>query len=79
MAHESEVIHVDPGTDLDRLLEDVGSNSIVLERRAFAIVSNVNLSPSLMTTTSGPTTIQNKPSPQSGRWQAPGAISTPKL
>ncbi len=33
MVHESEIIHVDPGTDLDRLLEDVGSSAIVLERR----------------------------------------------
>lgn len=33
MVHESEVIHVDPGSDLDCLLEEVGSRPIVLERR----------------------------------------------
>lgn len=33
MVHESEVIHVDPGSDLDRLLEKAGSHPIVLERR----------------------------------------------
>ena len=33
MVHESEVIHVDPGSDLDHLLEKAGSRPIVLERR----------------------------------------------
>lgn len=33
MVHETRIIHVEPGSDLDRLLDEVGNRSIVLERR----------------------------------------------
>lgn len=33
MAHEPEIIHVDPGSDLDRIIEEAGDRPVVLQRK----------------------------------------------